>query len=542
MLRRRLVPLVVSLLTAAGAVAAPGASAGTPTVWRVGTYDGVPGNVRSIAAALAKARPGDWILIAPGVYHPGMDASASQRGSDHPAGILITTPGLHIRGMDRNQTVLDGTKRGSPTCSSAAGDQNFGVPDSSGQPSGRNGIEVYKTDGVTIDNLTVCNFLTGSQGSGNEIWWNGGDDSGTIGMGSWRGSYLTATSTYYDPAHPDVAALYGIFVSNARGPGLLTTTYASNFADSGYYVGACPDCNAVLARAHAQNNALGYSGTNSGGRLAVVDSEFDHNKDGFDTNSQNSADAPSPQDGSCPHGVVGPLGTGSCWVFAYNYVHDNNNPNVPLSGEAGNGPVGTGISIAGGRHDTIYHNTFARNGSWAVLLTVFPDTGRNASNCSGGVPDGSFLGITVPCLYDVFANEVADNTFQGNGFFGNQTNGDLADLATAPAEAPGAAGDCFHGNRTPGGAPATSWPLTLQTTQGTCGLPVYPDPASTAALGVQVLCNTQQFGPCPVGVVANYPRQTHVAMRPLALQRTMPHPCDGVPANAWCGSGGSRRG
>ncbi len=66
-------------------------------------------------------------------------------------------------------------------------------------------------------------------------------------------------------------------------------------------------------------------------RLLVTHSEWDHNKDGFDTNSQNSADAPSPQNGACPKGVKGPTGTTSCWVFEHNYVHDNNNPNVPTS-------------------------------------------------------------------------------------------------------------------------------------------------------------------------------------------------------------------
>ncbi len=47
---------------------------------------------------------------------------------------------------------------------------------------GRNGIEVYEASGVTIQNLTVCNFLSGQDGSGNQIWWNGGYDTGQIHM------------------------------------------------------------------------------------------------------------------------------------------------------------------------------------------------------------------------------------------------------------------------------------------------------------------------------------------------------------------------
>jgi hypothetical protein len=356
-------------------------------------------------------------------------------------------------------------------------------------------------------------------------------------MGRWHGAYLSATSTYYNRKHADTAAQYGIFISNSRGPGIVNRSYASNFSDSGYYIGACPNCRATINHGHSVNNALGYSGTNSGGRLLVVHSEFDHNKDGFDTNSQNSADAPSPQNGACPHHGIGPTGTHSCWVFMRNYVHDNNNPNVPQTGDAALGPVGSGMTLAGARYDTVVHNRFVHNGSWAVLTTMFPDTGArspaNHPDCRGGVRNGNFAGVTVPCLYDVFGNEIAHNTFRRNGFFGNPTNGDLADLSQAPSEAPGAPGDCFHGNVARGRALRT-WPVMLQRAQRVCGRPVYPDPASVGVLAQQVLCATEAFFPCPPGT-GSYPRQTHVVMRPLPRQATMPKPCAGVPErNPWC--------
>ena len=37
-------------------------------VLRVGSYHGVPGQYKSIQAAVNAARPGDWILIGPGDY------------------------------------------------------------------------------------------------------------------------------------------------------------------------------------------------------------------------------------------------------------------------------------------------------------------------------------------------------------------------------------------------------------------------------------------------------------------------------------------
>ena len=84
-----------------------------------------------------------------------------------------------------------------------------------------------------------------------------------------------------------------------------------------------------------------------GGSLIVEHSQFDENEEGFDTNSQNNDD-PSPQNGACPGNGISPIThTHSCWVFMDNYVHDNNNPNVPAAGAAAAGPVGTGMSLEG---------------------------------------------------------------------------------------------------------------------------------------------------------------------------------------------------
>ncbi len=152
--------------------------------------------------------------------------------------MLISTRNLTLRGINRNAVVVDGTKPGSPKCSNASADQNFG-PSASGGPVGLNGIMVWKADNVSVENLTSCNFLGGSGGdggTGNEIWWNGGADSGTVGGWRYNGSYLNATSSFYNGETS--AAQYGIFSSNWSG-GTWNQTYASNFNDSGYYIGAC---------------------------------------------------------------------------------------------------------------------------------------------------------------------------------------------------------------------------------------------------------------------------------------------------------------
>jgi hypothetical protein len=236
-LQRRIISLAALLLAStlhAGALAAP-------RVLKVGSYQGQPGDYASVQSAVDAAQPGDWILIGPGVYHE--QATAND-------GVRITTPGIHLRGMDRNGVVIDGTAAvQQPACSSAPGVQVLAA-------GGRNGIEVWKTDGVTIENLTVCNFLGDANGEGgNEIWWNGGDGSGQIGMGSFRGAYLTASSTYFDAAS-GIGGEYGIFVSNARGPGVIEQSYASNMVDSSFYIGACPTaapCCATCTRRTARS-------------------------------------------------------------------------------------------------------------------------------------------------------------------------------------------------------------------------------------------------------------------------------------------------
>jgi hypothetical protein len=472
-----------------------------------------------------KARPRDWILVGPGVYHERADRAAAGSAADNgppPAGVLITTPKLHLRGMSRRKVIVDGTTpHKGPACSSSPSAQNFGVKGADGKALGRNGIVVFKADGTSIDNLTVCNFLTGSGHSGNEIWWNGGDSSGKIGMGSFRGTYLTATSTFYDKE--ETAAAYGIFSSNSKGPGVWDHTYASNFNDSGYYIGACAQvCNQTVNHAWSEFNALGYSGTNSGGPLVVKNSEFDQNQDGFDTNSQNNDDAPSPQDGSCPNNGISPItGTHSCWVFMNNYVHDNNNPDVPGAGAAAAGPVGTGLSVAGGRFDTIMNNRFVHNGAWGVLFVPYPDTETPPpiSNCEGGVQ-----GAGQACLYDDWGNALINNKFSQNGFFGNPTNSDFGEITVLDGQPI----NCYSGNDAPDG----SSPSTLQQTNSTCGQTGLADP--NPLLTNEVSCDSQLLGtPCAPG--DNYPRQTKIVMHPLPGNlKSMPNPCRGVPRNPWC--------
>ena len=563
LIRRSAVLLAVAAVGATVAVSVQDgvASASAPKVLYVGSIPGTStpsdATYSTIQAAVDAAKPGTTILIAPGDYHENGDAGTTSGSSAVGVGnfgaVLIHTKNLILRGMDRNATIIDGTASTASTpCSSSSADQNTlgGV--------GRNGIVVFKAQNVQVSNLTVCNFLAGSGNSGNGIWWNGGADSAQIGLKNYTGDYLTATSTYLSGSESATAcvtcALYGIFASNAT-KGNLSAIYANNQADSGVYIGACQlQCDSVVNGAWMENNALGYSGTNSGGPMVFENSTFDNNREGFDTNIQLVGDPPPPQDGRCPGHWVSPItGTNSCWVFENNLVEYNNNANAPVAGSAGLGPVGTGMTVSGGRNDTIMNNKFLGNVAWGALFVPFPsssttnsDLGLTCAN-TGGV-DGSSIGISaLNCVYDPSGDHMVDNKFSSNGTLSGTNGGDYGNLVVSGNEPT----NCFSGN--------TEWDPTFTTQTGaatsvnaTDGLPAQT-PAScgtkkaatltpaASLLGANTDTGFLLSAECDAGLIClsgnPFPKYTGTTMQPVPSLPTMPNPCVGVPSNAWCPGG-----
>jgi hypothetical protein len=119
--------------------------------------------------------------------------------------------------------------------------------------------------------------------------------------------------------------------------------------------------------------------------------------------------------------------------------------------------------------------------------------------------------------------------FIHDGFFGNQTNSDLA-TATMSSYTPR---NCFYRNLDLSGR-LTSAPAGIQaaTVDGRpCTL---AGTGSDKALQDQLICNTG-FEPCPLPPSkARYSKQTRIVMLPLPRLPSMPHPCAGVPRNAFC--------
>jgi len=526
-------------LCAVFAASSPATASGSPGhVLLVGTFHGVRGSFSTIQAAVDASKKGDWILIAPGDYHETADETPSAEDSSYASGasatdysdgnfggVLVDTPGITLRGMNRSKVIVDGTKAGAPKpCDPAPQYQNLGPTGTSGAE-GRNGILIWKANNVSVENLTACNFLGGAGDSGNEVWWNGGANSGKIGLRGYNGSYLTATSTYF--GGETTAAQYGIFSSNSAGTAEWNHLYASNFNDSGMYVGACKQsCGIVIDNAWMEYSALGYSGTNSGGSIVIENSQFDNNEDGADTNTAISGDGPAPANGACPGNAVSHIThTRSCWVFMHNVVRDNNNIDTPRAGSAAAGPTGTGMTVSGARNDTVMDNTFSDNGAWGILFVPYPDSGTPVlgQTCTGtGGVENSALG----CIYDPEGDVLSHNTFVNDGYFKNPSNSDYGQITFNGQSEPQ---NCFSANKAPQG----SSPADLEKIQSKCGPRAHA--ANTGgALLAQVLCDTG-FAACPAD--AHYPQVTSIVMHPLPKLRTMPDPCSGVPANAWCKGG-----
>jgi hypothetical protein len=526
MLRRRSMPALV--LAVVGMVC--GGASAHAAVLRVGAWNGVPGQFKTVQAAVGAAVPGDWILVGPGDYK-----EQARRGAVEPAGVLITTPDIHLRGMDRNAVVIDGTRHGAPRCSSRPADQG---------PLNRNGVEVFKANDTWIENLSVCNFLRGDS-EGEQIWWNGGDGTGRVDLSGFWGNYLTATSTYSSTVAGALgpccgverpAADYGVFSSNATN-GWFKNSYANNMADAAFYIGACQQvCDQVMQYDRGENSALCLSSTNAGGYLFVENTECDNNKTGLVSNSQNNDDWPSPQNGLCPPGRTGPLGTRSCTVWANNDIHDNNNPNVPGNGSglSGGAPVGTGMILAGSAYVTLSGNTVTHNGAWGELVGDLPDQESPAANnphpCQGGI----YLPVpgTETCYYAAFGNVSENNRFSRNGFFGNPSNADigLSTMYHSP-------GNCFSNDTVPDGTD----PAGIETNASyrpSNGMCVNPNAGDQTALFAEAICDGQLVGPCPSAPGASYPRPAaQFALPPVPSDLpSMPDPCAGVPANPWCPS------
>lgn len=263
----------------------------------------VPADAATIQEAVDRARPGDLVSIMPGTYHES---------------VTVDRPGIVIRGLDRNEVILDG---GNVLA---------------------NGFAV-SADNVAIENLSVRNFRQNGVLFSGALAADPYSDStpgeGDEALDGYRVSYVTASDN----------GLYGVYAFAARN-GLIEKSYSSGHPDSGFYVGQCRPCNVVITDVIAENNAIGYYGTNASGDVWIVNSVFRGNRLGLTPNSQDT-ERLAPQEGA---------------TVAGNLVVDNDNPSAP---EIGGGFFGGGIAVGGGARNVIIRNRVSGH-DWAGIVVM----------------------------------------------------------------------------------------------------------------------------------------------------------------------------
>ena len=257
----------------------------------------------------------------------------------------------------------------------------------------------------------------------NGFYWEGVD--------GYRGSYLTAIRN----------GDYGVYAFDSVN-GQFDHSYASGSPDSGFYIGQCFPCNALITDVEAEWNGLGYSGTNAGGNLVIASSTWHDNRVGIAPNSLTTEEL-------APQRIA---------TFVGNHVYDNVNEaaaGIEIARIAG----GTGIVVGGGQRNKILRNLVTGN---TVGIGLIPLPEKLLEPNRPGAKN-----------FDARNNTVRFNVAQGNTY-------DLA-VATSVEDPTDGGGNCFSDNDA-----TTTVPVDLQA-KLPCGSPPSGFEADTALLSALFL-------------------------------------------------------
>ncbi|QDY79123.1 right-handed parallel beta-helix repeat-containing protein [Streptomyces qinzhouensis] len=375
----------------------------------------VPGDAPTISDAVSLARPGDLVLVAPGVYRES---------------VRINTERITLRGESRAGVVIDGQVR---------------------RP---NGV-VVTAPGVAVENLTVRNnthngvLVTGSAAAVTGLPGSGGYDTGDEPvrlLKSFSVSHVTATRN----------GLYGIYAFSAQN-GVIERSYTSGGADSGIYVGQCRPCRIVVRDNVSELNAVGYEGTNAGGDMYVVGNRLVGNRVGLTTNSDHQEKLLPQRDA----------------VFAGNLIADNQQRQTPVQADGG---WGIGIGVDGGSDNRFIRNRVTGNTNAGLVITATADltADRNRITDNTFTANGIDVGWTFPTATRGQGNCLERNVLRTTVPAGLASIASCPVAATSPTPSGG-----WRGPAAPAGIPftevATPGPQPEFPGVGTVGATAVPD-------------------------------------------------------------------
>lgn len=261
----------------------------------------VPTEFPTIQKAVDAANPGSVIKIKPGVYKEA---------------VVVTTPRLTIKGVDRFRTVLHGEDKRS------------------------NGITVDGVGYVSIKNMTVRNY------AGNGIYFN--------------------DAHHYLAARIDSIKnrTYGLYAFDSYN-GVFRNSWGYGSADSPYYIGQCLHCGALLENLVGKWSYMGYSGTNATG-VTIRNSKFVHNGVGLAPNTLPTEDL-APNRGTLIINNV---------IRNNNY---ESIPASGIS-ETFGFPYGTGVWMIGTTNNVVRNNYIENHKRYGVLVTPSIDANSTPIN------------------------------------------------------------------------------------------------------------------------------------------------------------------
>jgi hypothetical protein len=254
----------------------------------------------------------------------------------------------------------------------------------------------------------------------------------------------------------------------------------------------------------SENNALGYSGTNSGGHIVIRNSTFRHNSEGVAPNSLNNDDRPPPQDGACNAGsnrsntpTFASTRIARCTILTHNLVVGNDNLTAPANGDTLNALWGIGVELPGTYADLVRGNTIRDNPNFGLLMHEYPDP---------------FPPVRRTIFFQTSGNRAEGNVLSGNG---SRPGGADLGLEGGAFGSMRSVNDCFTANRF-----ATSIPAGIEGTWG-CQNATTPNGGTGLVGELLTLLSESQH-------------RHQVAQPAPGRQPTMPRPCRGVPSNPLC--------